>query len=330
MIVDIYTHILPAAFADAILRQGARFGLAKRLMAVGELHDLDARFRTMDGIGDYRQIVSLPNPPIEAFTTPAEGAALARLANDAMAELVRRHPDRFPGFVAALPMHDVDAALVELERAIGSLGARGVQIFTNVQGRPLDDPAFEPFFAAMAAHDLPVWLHPARTAETPDYAAETRSRFEMWWCFGWPYETSVAMARLALSGLFDRHAGLKIVTHHLGGMVPYFDKRIESGLAVLGSRTKDEDYGNLLSSLKRPLIEYFRMFHADTALFGESLGLECGLEFFGPKNVAFASDAPFGPVGESCAALAGLALERADRTAIMSGNAERPMRLKIA
>jgi aminocarboxymuconate-semialdehyde decarboxylase len=327
MIIDTYTHVLPAALVSAMERGGPRFGLVKRLMQVRELHDFDARFRTMDRLGEYRQIISLPNPPLEAFTTPEQAIELARIANDAMAELVRRHPDRFAAFVAALPMHEVEPSLVELERAVGTLDARGIQLFTNVNGRPIDDPRYEPLFARMAAHDLPVFLHPARTAETPDYATEPFSRFEMWWCFGWPYETSVAMARLALTGLFDRHPGIKIITHHLGGMIPYFDKRIEDGLAVLGSRTREEDYTGLLASLKRPHIDYFRMFYADTALFGASQGLACGLGFFGADKVVFASDAPFGPIAETRDAVTGLGISEDRRAAICRGNTERLLKL---
>jgi predicted TIM-barrel fold metal-dependent hydrolase len=329
MIVDIFTHVLPAEFTGTLERMGARFGLVKRLMEVRELHDLDLRFRTMDEMGDYRQIVALPNPPIEAFADPRQCADLARIANDSMAELVRRHPDRFPGFIAALSMNDMDASMKELERAITRLGACGVQVFTNVNGKPLDAPEFQPLFAAMAAHDLPVWLHPARSAETTDYAAEPRSRFEMWWCFGWPYDTSVAMARLVFSGLFDRHPGINIITHHLGGMIPYFDKRIESGLAVLGSRTREEDYSGVLSSLKRPHIEYFKLFHADTALFGASHGLACGLDFFGPGNVVFATDAPFGPIAATRDAIEAGDLDAQSRAAIFHGNAEKLLRRKI-
>src|SRR5713226_2296228 len=231
MIIDIFTHVLPRDFTAALERGGSRFGLLKRLMEVRELHDLDRRFRTMDALGDYRQIVALPNPPIEDFAEPRHGADLARIGNDGMAELVGRHPDRFAGFIAALSMTDMDSCLQEIDRAVGKLGAVGVQIFTNVKGKALDAPEFAPLFAAMARHDRPIWLHPARSAETTDYAAEPRSRFELWWCFGWPYDTSVAMARLAFSGLFDRHPTLDIITHHLGGMIPYFDKRIENGLA---------------------------------------------------------------------------------------------------
>jgi predicted TIM-barrel fold metal-dependent hydrolase len=329
MIVDIFTHILPAEFTGTLERMGSRFGLVKRLMEVRELHDLDLRFRTMDGIGEYRQIVALPNPPIEAFADPRQGADLARIANDGMAELVARHPDRFPGFIAALSMNDMDASMQELDRAITKLGAVGVQVFTNVNGKPLDAPEFWPLFAAMAAHDLPIWLHPARSAETTDYAAEKQSRFEMWWCFGWPYDTSVAMARLVFSGLFDRHPGINIITHHLGGMIPYFDKRIESGLAVLGSRTRDEDYSGVLSSLKRPHLDYFKMFYADTALFGASHGLACGLDFFGPGNVVFATDAPFGPIADTRDAIDNGAIDPKSRAAIFHGNAEKLLRRKM-
>jgi uncharacterized protein len=330
VIVDIFTHVLPKELTGKLEKGGARFGLVKRLMEVRELHDLDLRFRGMDEIGDYRQIVALPNPPIEAFADAATGVELARIANDGMAELVRRHPDRFPGFIAALSLNDMEAAMRELERAITGLGAVGVQIFTNVNGKPLDRPEFAPLFAAMAGHGRPIWLHPARSAETTDYAAEPRSRFELWWCFGWPYDTSVAMARLVFAGLFDRHPGLDIITHHLGGMVPFFDKRIESGLAVLGSRTREEDYSGVLSSLKRPHIEYFKMFHADTALFGASRGLPCGLDFFGPEKVVFATDAPFGPVAATRDAIASGDIDSASRARIFCGNAERLLRRKLS
>src|SRR5688572_32029110 len=98
----------------------------------------------------------------------------------------------------------------------------------------------------MAAFGLPVWLHPFRGADVTDYATEEKSLFEIWWTFGWPYETSVAMARLVFSGIFDRHPGLKIITHHLGAMAPYFEGRVGPGWDQLGSRTSDEDYGAVL------------------------------------------------------------------------------------
>jgi aminocarboxymuconate-semialdehyde decarboxylase len=275
----------------------------------------------MDAVGqDYRQVVSLPNPPIEEVTTPSQGVALIRIANDALAELVARHKDRFPGFVAGLAMHDMDATMTELHRAIGDLGALGVQIFTNVNGRPLDDPAYAPLFEAMAAYDKPIWMHPTRSSATSDYAAEKRSRFEIWSILGWPYETSAAMARMVFSGLFDRHPRLKIITHHLGGMIPYFAGRIDEGWSTLGSRTTDEDYSGVLASLKRPHREYFKMFYGDTALMGSVEGTKCGVEYFGTGHVVFASDAPFASIAPCVEAVKRLELDAADAAKIGHAN----------
>lgn len=326
--IDIYTHILPQPFSEALGKVSPKLGnIAARLRGVRPLHDLEARFRAMDAVPGYAQVISLPNPPLEDIVSAVQAADLARIANDAMAELCARHPDRFPAFVATLSMLDPEEAVREAERAISALGARGVQVFTNVAGRPLDRPEYAPLFAAMAGHDLPVWLHPARTADMADYASEAKSRFEMWWCFGWPYETSVAMARLVFSGLFDRHPVLKIITHHGGGMIPTFDGRVGPGMAVLGSRTTDEDLSGILPALRRPHLDYFRDFYADTAMFGSGTGLPASLAFFGAEHLVFSTDAPLGPIAETLKALEGLDLTPAQRHAVMQGNAERLLRL---
>ena len=330
-IVDIYCHIVPEKFFQEMNRIAPRLGnIAARLRGVKKLFDLDERFREMDTFGDYRQIISLPNPPIEDFATGDIGLDLARTGNDAMAELCARHRERFPTFVAALSMTDVEGSVKEARRAVKDLGAGGVQIFTNVVGKPLDDPAFEPIFATMAELDRPIWLHPARTASMPDYAAEQKSRFEMWWCFGWPYDTSVAMSRLVFSGLFDRHPAIKIVTHHCGGMIPYFDGRIGAGMEVLGSRTSDEDYSKILPTLKRPHLDYFRDFYADTAMFGGQYGIACGLEFFGADKIVFATDTPLGPIKPTIEVIDRLELDDADRRKIYVGNAEKLLNAKLS
>src|SRR5262249_12679049 len=221
---------------------------------------------------------------------------LARLANDGMAELVATYPERFTGFVASVPYNDPDAAVREARRAIDDLGARGIQIFSNLQGKPIASPEVLPIFETRAAYDLPLWLHPYRGAAWSDYPTiETASDFEIWWTFGWPYETSAAMARLVFAGLFDRFPALKVITHHMGGMIPYFEGRIGPGWDQLGARTSDEDYSLVLPRLNKRPIDYFRMFYADTALFGAYDATVCGLGFFGADHVLFASDAPFDP-----------------------------------
>jgi len=331
-IVDVYCHIFPDRFFQEMNRIAPRLGnIGARLRGVKKLFDLDERFREMDQFGDYREIISLPNPPIEDFAQGDIGLSLARIGNDAMAELCARHPARFPAFVAALSLTDVEGSVREVRRAVTELGAGGVQIFTNIAGRPLDDPAFEPIFAAMAELDLPIWLHPARTAAMPDYTAEQKSRYEMWWCFGWPYETSVAMVRMVFAGLLDRYPSLKIITHHLGGMIPFYDGRIGPGLAVLGSRTLDEDYSKVLSSLKRPHLDYLHDFYGDTALFGGGVqAVRCGLEFFGVDHVVFATDTPLGPIAPTIARINELEIPQGDRRKIFAGNAERLLRRKLS
>jgi predicted TIM-barrel fold metal-dependent hydrolase len=276
-------------------------------------------------------------PAIEFLAGPEESPALAKLANDGMAEIVASHPDQFPAFVASLPMNNVPAALAEMDRAITKLGAKGVQIFTNVNGRPMDDPEFYPVFErCVRKYDLPIWLHPVRTSKFPDYPVESKSKYEIWWLFGWPYETSACMARIVFSGMLQKLPDMKIITHHLGAMAPYFDERIGLGMDQMGARTSDEDYGALLKRLgKRPL-DYFRMFYGDTAVNGSAPAIRCGLDFFGPERVLFGTDCPFDPEGgpafirESIRAINSLKLTPAVRNKVYHGNAVKMLRLKLA
>lgn len=294
--IDIFTHIYPRNFYDRMMAVAGDFkDVGKRSRGVPMLFDLDERFRVMDRFDGYQQILSLPTPPLEVMATPEEAIELARVANDGMAELIARHPQRFPGFVASLPFNDPDASVKEAHRAVSELGARGIQIFSNVLGKPIVAPEFVPIFQTMAEYDLPIWLHPYRGAFPPDYPAEKRSEYEIWWTFGWPFETSVAMARIVFAGLFDRFPHLKVISHHMGAMAPYFAGRLGPGWDQLGARTSDEDLSVVLKRLQKRPIDYFRLFYGDTALFGAYDATICGLKFFGVDHVVFASDAPFDP-----------------------------------
>ena len=334
MKIDAFTHIFPRRYWDrmlAVLPRGR--DMHKRVRAIPGIVELDARFRLMDEFGDdYQQILSIGSPPIEVFGAPAVAAEMARIANEGMAELVSRHPGRFAGFTASLPMNDIGAAVREARYAIEQLGAWGVQVFTNINGRPLYTEETLPLFDLMARYDLPMWMHPARGAEVADYAGERKSHYEIWWTLGWPYETSVAMAHMVFGGLFDRHPGFKLITHHMGGMIPYFEGRVGPGWDQLGTRTSDEDYRPLVAAMKqrgkRPL-DYFRLFYADTALFGALEATKCGLAFFGVQRTVFASDSPFDPEGGSAYIRATikvideLGLPSTARAAIYEGNLRR-------
>ncbi|MBI1790184.1 MAG: amidohydrolase family protein [Acidobacteria bacterium] len=333
--IDIFNHILPQRFFAEFLKVAPGLkDMGKRSRNLPVMVDLDARFRMMDEFGEYRQVISLASPPIESFAGPETSPLLASMANDGMAELVDRYPARFPGFAAALPMNNPSAAERELERAATQLGALGVQLYSNAAGKPLDAPEFLPLFDELARRDLAIWLHPARGGDFPDYRAEDRSKYEIWWTFGWPYETSVAMARIVFSGLFDRHPNLKIIAHHLGAMVPYFEGRVGYGWDQLGLRSSDEDYAALLRSMKRRPLDYFKLFHADTALFGAREATRCGLAFFGVDQVLFASDTPFEPspglyIRETIRVLESLDLTNEEKDRIYRGNAQRLLKLGI-
>ena len=334
--IDVYNHFFPAAFFERMLEIAGGFkDIGKRVRGVPAIHDLYIRLGQMDQFGDYVQVLSLPGPPIEALAKGAQAAELARIGNDGLAALVARHPDRFPGFVASVAMDNVEEACREASRAVRELGAWGVQIYTNVNGEAPDAPKYLPYFETAAALDRPIWVHPYRGASFPDFLKEDRSHYEIWWTLGWPYETSAFMARLVFSGLFDRLPGLKIITHHLGGMIPYFEGRVGPGWDQLGARTSDEDLTQVLKRLKRRPLDYFRDFYADTAVFGAAPATECGLKFFGADKVLFASDSPFDPekgtmyIRETIRVIDSLDISAADRRKIYRENAERLCGVKV-
>ena len=334
MKIDVFNHIFPQSYFRKMMEWAPTHkDMGKRVREVPVLYDLEARFRVMDQFPEYVQVICLGSPPPEVLG-PDKSLELARIANDGMAEYVAKYRDRFPGFIASLPMNRPQEAVEEIDRVVRDLKAVGIQIFTNVNGKPLDLPEFKPIFKKASELDLPIWLHPARGANFPDYLTEGKSKYEIWWTLGWPYETSVTMARLVFGYYFDEFPNLKIITHHMGGMIPYFEGRVGPGWGQLGKRTSDEDYTVILKKLKKPHMEYFKMFLADTALFGSLSGTKCGLDFFGPDNVLFASDSPFDPekgpgyIRETIRVIDALPIDEADRRKIYEGNARRLLKLK--
>jgi aminocarboxymuconate-semialdehyde decarboxylase len=333
--IDVFNHIWPMPFFKRLEQLSPNFeGMSRRTRQVPMMTDLDIRFRVMDNFEDYQQVLSLASPPLEILGGPANAAELARVANDSLAELVDKHPDRFPGFIASLPIVDGDAMLEETRRAMEDLRAVGVQIFTNASGKPIDSEPFRELFRRMVKYDRPIWVHPTRGPNFPDYASESKSKYEIWWTFGWPYETSVMMARLVFAKVFDELPTLKVITHHGGGMIPYFEGRVGPGWDQLGSRDNTEGYDRLLKELKKRPLDYFRQFYADTAVFGSRSATQCALDFFGPERVLFASDAPFDPekgpmyIRETIKVIDDLKLSEDVRRRIYGGNAETLLGLK--
>ena len=337
--IDIFPHIFPRSYFDKMVEIIPNKAAIRRWTDIPILYDLDARLRMMQSFGpEYQQILTLSMPAIEYVASPDESPDLAKLANDGMAEIVAKHPKQFPAFVASVPMNNVKAALVEITRAVEKLGAKGIQIMTNVNGRPLDDPEFAPIFEKLHSYDLPVWMHPTRPQKFADYPTEQGSKYDIWWVFGWPYETSAAMARMVFSGFFDRWPNLKVITHHLGAMVPYLEARVGLGLDQLGTREAAEPhYAEIIANMKkkgRRPVDYFRMFFGDTAINGSMSGTKCGIDFFGCEHVLFGTDCPFDPEGgplfirEIIKVLDAIDITEDERKKIYHLNAERMLRLK--
>lgn len=296
--IDIYNHVMPPRYLELMRQHSKDQGIVKRMTGLRMLWDLEARVQMLEKWPELQQVLTLAVPSPEALGDASASPGFARIANDDLAGIVAKWPQRFPAFVAALPWNNVPAALEEMDRAITQLGARGIQVTTNINGRPLDDPEFFPVFErATQVHRVPIWMHPFRPASQPDYPTETKSQYEIWQVLGWPYETSVAMARIVFSGMLERLPELRVVTHHCGAMIPYFAGRADTLWAQLGSRSADANYEDVLKRMAKKPIDYFKMFYADTVLGGSASALRCGLDFFGADKVVFASDCPFDPEG---------------------------------
>jgi aminocarboxymuconate-semialdehyde decarboxylase len=294
--IDLFNHYLPPEFYDKILALGGNAHMMNRARKMRAMCDLDYRLRLMDSFEGYQQVPCIVSPNVEQLVPAEHTAELARFANECFYDLCQKYPDKFPSFVAVLPLDDMDKAAREAEYAVTQLGAAGAQIFTNQNGRPVDDAAFYKLFDELNRLKALLWIHPARTARQPYYPCETEEKYELWWTMLWPIETTMAASRLVYSGLFQRCPDLRVVLHHAGGMLPMEGGRLENGLKLYGSRTApDKQY--LTDSPIRDMDQAaeFRKFYADTATFGSRAAIQCGIEFFGAEHMVFASDMPFDP-----------------------------------
>ena len=330
MKIDAFCHIMPRPYYDRFFELDATehsANLRKRVSNIPCLVDMDVRFTQMDEFGEYRQIINIAAPPVEDLGSPRISKEMARIGNESMAELVRVYPDRFAGFMACVPMDDPEAAVAELEYATKEMGALGAQIYTHVHGRPMDDASFDAFYATAARLGSVIQVHPCRSSAWADYPVEQRSRYEIWWTFGWEYDLSAFMARIVFSGVLERYPELKLLIHHGGSMVPHFSGRVGPGWDQLGARTPPEQAEDITGYplTKRP-IDYFRLMYGDTAMFGAAHALRCSIDFYGASHILFGSDSPYDPergpgyIRETIKNLEEIGLSEEEKQAIFSGN----------
>jgi len=329
--IDIFSHVLPVKYKEALEKAAPNHLQQSMNSGIPTLWDMDHRFELMDKYG-LIQVPTLSRPPIEeVISDPQQALDLTKLANDEMAEIVRKYPNRFPAAAAAVALNNIDGTLKEMERAFEDLKLRGAQIYSSVNDKPLDSPEFMPFFELMARYNLPVWIHPTTGITATDHKSENRSKYTTSAIFGWPYETTIAMSRIVFGGILEKWPNLKVITHHCGALIPYFEQRIigfhDYDEMVMGGKDK--------VGLSKPPIEYYKMFYADTALYGNAPALTLGHSFFGDDHLLFGTDFPFtGHFGErvtrqAIAAIEEMEISNIQKRKIYEDNARNIIRLPI-
>lgn len=328
MKIDSFAHILPPKYRErvfALLRARGDTSAVdyERMMGLDPtLTDLDERFRLMDELGsDYRQVLVMAHTSVE-HEPPDVARDLARIGNEELAPLVASHPDRFAGWVAQAALQDGERALEAIRESIRE-GALGVQVFTSMQGRCLDHPDYEPFFALMSELDRPVWIHPNRTVQWSDFPlTEPQSHFGLYARAGWPTDTTVTMCRLVYAGYLQRWPDLKIIVHHSGGTVPMLAGRVKTMQAGPEAEA-------VTARLQLGPLEYLKRFYADTANFGNPIALRAALEFFGVDHVLFGTDFGFSTkfAPETIDDVETVVTDTSEKETIYEGNARRVLRL---
>jgi predicted TIM-barrel fold metal-dependent hydrolase len=268
--------------------------------------DVDLRLREMDEDGIDVAILSINIPGVDWFPA-ADGPSVARDVNDELSDLVRSHPNRFVA-LATLPMQAPDAAAAELERAMAA-GFRGAMIYSNVAGRPLDDPALRVVFDTAAQLRAPIYIHPT----LPLSVATVEAYGALVPALGFMFDTTTAAIRLLLDGLYERHPDFRLVLPHAGSLLPQLAGRID----YEAERAPD---GRGTLSVKPS--EQLRLLYTDTVCVWPP-ALRSTIELVGSDHVMLGTDYPFWDPKRTFGTLADSGLSEDVLTAIQSENSRR-------
>jgi predicted TIM-barrel fold metal-dependent hydrolase len=323
--ITLEEHYASPAFMDgpgSSLKDQARGPEAGRLKGVPELLcDLDERrIANMDAAGIDVQVLSLTSPGTEQLDA-TEAMALAREANDFLAQAIRRHPTRLAGF-AALPTAAPEAAAEELERVVRTYDFKGAMINGHTRGRYLDDPFFWPILGRAAALQVPLYIHPAQPPQAVveasymgNYSPEVGTALSMA-SWGWHIETAIHVLRLVMSGAFDRYPDLQVIIGHLGEGLPFMIPRLELTLP------------QQVTKLERPTGAYLREnLHYTFSGFNFLPSFLNLLLEVGVSRIMFSADYPYASLEQARSFLDHLPVSPAEKEQIAHGNAERLLRL---
>jgi aminocarboxymuconate-semialdehyde decarboxylase len=290
--IDIHTHMFGQGWLDMVRKHGApAYAIADKedgrdyLVEYGspacalevEAFDYDARIAMMDRFGIDVSVVSLTSPNVH-FGDEAVSVATARIANDEMAAGQAAHPERIRWF-ASLPWEYPDAALAELERCV-ALGAVGVMCVAHIGARHLIDPHFAPVWQALDARRMPVLVHP--TAPLGAQAVNFGHERILMPAAGFMYDTTIALARMALDGFFERFPNVPIIASHGGGYIPFVNGRVDMFFGV--ETLQKFDIPKLPS-------DYFSQLYYDAIVY-DTAALRLVIDIAGPEKVLFGTDLP--------------------------------------
>lgn len=320
MKIDVHTHYYPEAFFQMLRDTPSEFSFAKdptgrtiithrgaRFFGVtAPMSDPNKRLEDMDRVGIDVEVISLSTPNI-FFADETRQPEVARILNDAYAELIAKHPRRFKGF-ASIPMDAPDAALAELHRAIGELKLNGVVLLSNIKGQALTSPAYRPFFEEANRMKLCIFLHPMLPANPEPF-----TEYVLGPLVGFPFDTTLAVARMCFAGMLRELPNIRWIIGHLGGAIPYLMERLDSGY---------RDFAECRVNIDRPPSAYLKHLYYDTVTFSPH-NLRMARDLVGVDHMAMGSDYPhlLGSIERSVSSIEGLAIPEHEKQKIFSRTA---------
>jgi aminocarboxymuconate-semialdehyde decarboxylase len=284
-----------------ITHRGARFFGVTPAMT-----DVSKRIEDMDRVGIDVEVVSLSTPNV-FFTDAEHQPAVAKMMNDAYAELIARHPKRFKGF-ASIPMDAPDAALDELHRALDTLKLNGVVLLSNIGGKPLTSPEYRPFFEEANRMKLCIFLHPMIPAQS-----EAFREYVLGPIIGFPFDTSLAVARMCYDGMFEELPDIRWIIGHLGGAIPYLMERMDNGF---------RDFAECRVKIDKLPSVYLKRLYYDTVSFSPYT-LKMVRDMVGAEHMVMGSDYPhlLGSIDRAVTSIEALEISEEEKQQVLSKTA---------
>lgn len=320
MRMDLHTHYYPSRYFETIRDTPSDFSFgtdptgrtiikhrgARFFGITPPMTDPALRLLDMDRVGIDVEVISLSTPNVFFADAPSQ-PGVARMVNDAYAELIAIHPKRFKGF-ASIPMDAPDAALRELHRAIDGLKLNGVILLSNIQGRPLTAPAYRPFFEEANRMGLCIFLHPMLPAHSEPF-----NEYVLGPLVGFPFDTTLAVARMCFDGLFRDFPAIKWIIGHLGGAIPYLMERLDNGF---------RDFAECRAKIDELPSVYLKRLHYDTVSFSP-YALNMVRDLVGTDHMVMGSDYPhmLGSIDRAVSSIEGLNIPAGEKERIFSGTA---------